>query len=198
MTGSAWLPDEVHAIVDLLAGYSLPWAVCGGWAVDLFAGRQTRAHKDIDVALLRRDQLVMQSYLSERGWSLEIAHDGVLTPWKPRLLIELPVHGVWCRNAAFRPDFLELLLNEGDEREFRFRRDSAIRMPFERAFVRAPCGVPVLAPELALLYKSAHPELPENAADWHTALPLLSSDAHAWLRNALARSNAHHPWLNDL
>lgn len=38
------------------ARYSLPWYVAGGWAVDLFLGRRTRPHEDIEVAVLRRDQ----------------------------------------------------------------------------------------------------------------------------------------------
>ena len=60
---------DVHQAVQLLAGYSKPWAVCGGWAIDLFLNHVTRAHKDVDFAILRKDQLMIQKYLSSQGWN---------------------------------------------------------------------------------------------------------------------------------
>jgi hypothetical protein len=63
---------ELQAIATLMAGYAHPWAVCGGWAIDLFLARQTREHKDVDVA--RRDQLQVRAYLVARGWRLQITH----------------------------------------------------------------------------------------------------------------------------
>jgi hypothetical protein len=53
---------DVYGAVKLLAGYSKPWAVCGGWAIDLFLHHVTRPHKDVDFAILRKDQL-----LNEKG-----------------------------------------------------------------------------------------------------------------------------------
>ena len=33
-----------------------PWFIAGGWAIDLFLGRKTREHADVDFALSRLDQ----------------------------------------------------------------------------------------------------------------------------------------------
>ncbi len=44
--------------------------VSGGWAINLFLGKQTRAHKDADVSILRRDQLKAARVLNK--W--EILH----------------------------------------------------------------------------------------------------------------------------
>ena len=193
------VPAELTAIARLMAAFDRPWAFCGGWAVHLFLGdRCSRQHKDVDIAVLRRDQLAVQSYLRERGWTLEVAHGGVLTPWAEGEYLELPRHGIWCRNPAHEPDFLEVLLNEGDDAVFRFRTDPSIALPLERAFLRSPSDLPFIAPEIALLYKAGNVAVEENAADFQTALPALDAGRRAWLRDALARRQPGHPWLSAL
>ena len=72
---------EVTKIGSLLRDLPCPWVVCGGWALDLFLGRVTRPHKDVDVAVARADQLVVRDYLLGRGWALERAEGGELIPW---------------------------------------------------------------------------------------------------------------------
>jgi hypothetical protein len=196
MTGAAAFP-EARAVTALLADFTRPWAFCGGWAIDLFLDRQTRAHKDVDIAVARRDQLRLQAYLAGRGWHLQIAHQGTLTDWQPGEYVELPRHGIWCQNPAAEPDFLEILLNEIDDGIFRFRRDPTVTRSLDEAFIRAPGGLPILAPEIALLYKSSSLE-PENRADFQAALPALNPSRRAWLGDALARQNPAHPWLADL
>src|SRR5262245_46571552 len=46
----AWAPAEA---APRLAGCPVPWAVAGGWAVDLHLGRTTRAHSDLEIAIPR-------------------------------------------------------------------------------------------------------------------------------------------------
>ena len=43
-----WTPAEV---AERLAALTEPWCVVGGWAIDLFLGRRTREHDDIEVAV---------------------------------------------------------------------------------------------------------------------------------------------------
>ena len=188
--------DEVRKVGGLLRDCGREWFVCGGWALDLFLGRVTRAHKDVDVAVARRDQLEVRDYLRRRGWSLEKAADGRLSPWAEGEWLSLPLHGVWCRNEAHDPPFFELLLNEVDDELFRFRRDPALTLPRARtSFVSAP-GLPVLAPEVVLLYKSNSPD--EHAADFRNAAAALSDEARAWLKSALTKDSARHPWAGEL
>lgn len=40
----------------------------GGWAVDLWVGRVTRPHEDIDVLVLRREQPQVDAALTAAGW----------------------------------------------------------------------------------------------------------------------------------
>ena len=48
--------EQLASISELMRGFDGPWYVAGGWAIDLFLGRSTRAHSDVDIAILRRDR----------------------------------------------------------------------------------------------------------------------------------------------
>ena len=46
--------DPFAAVVELdrvMTGFDRPWFVSGGWAIDLFVGRVTREHEDIEMGL---------------------------------------------------------------------------------------------------------------------------------------------------
>ena len=187
---------EVRKVGALLGGLSCEWYVCGGWALDLFLGRVTRDHKDVDIAVARRDQLGVRDYLRRRGWSLEKASDGRLSPWDEGEWLAPPLHVVWCRNGAHDPPFFELLFNEVDDELFRFRRDQSVTLPRARMSFVSDCGLPVLAPEVVLLYKSNSPD--EYAADFRAAAASLSEESRAWLKGALAKNSARHPWADEL
>ena len=187
---------EVQKVGSLLSDLPCSWFVCGGWALDLFLGRVTRPHKDVDVAVARADQLVVRDYLLGRGWALERAEDGELIPWPDGERLELPSHAVWCRNSGRDPDFFEVLLNEIDGGGFRFRRDQSVTLARGRMSFRTPSGLPVLAPEIVLLYKSNRPE--EHDADFRSTAPSLSEEGRGWLKDALERLSARHPWAENL
>jgi Aminoglycoside-2''-adenylyltransferase len=186
------------SIAALLADFDRPWFFCGGWAIDLFLGQARRPHKDVDVALVRSDQLAAQAYLLERGWTLEKAVDGQLVPWTGGEFIALPVHTIWCRHATYKPDFLELLLNDTDGGSFLFRRDRSITLPLERMALRSVVGLPILAPEIVLLYKAKSSEQTENSMDFAAVLPALDADQRAWLHAGLSKLHPGHPWLEQL
>src|SRR5580698_11184903 len=64
-----------------LASLSTPWWISGGWALDLFAGAQSRAHKDLDIGVLRRDAVAAAGALA--GWEVFEAKNGVLAHLVP-------------------------------------------------------------------------------------------------------------------
>ena len=51
-----------------LDGAGLEHWFLGGWAVDLWVGRLTRPHEDIDVLVWRRDEGRIHEVLQEAGW----------------------------------------------------------------------------------------------------------------------------------
>lgn len=61
-----WCPLTPGEVAERLGAFNGPWWIAGGWAIDLFLGRQTRPHGDTDVLVLRCDQLALQQVLE--GW----------------------------------------------------------------------------------------------------------------------------------
>jgi hypothetical protein len=184
-------------IFQLMQGYNLTWAICGGWAIDLFLGKVTRSHKDVDIMIPRCEQLYIQTYLYERGWSLKVAAGGNLTPWKKGIFLQLPLHCIWCHNKDYQPNFVELLLNEMDGEYFHFRRDTSIVVPAEQALLQTKQGIPILAPEIILLYKAKH-DREENDHDFRVIVGALAPEKKGWLRDMLVNLYGHHKWVQYL
>jgi Aminoglycoside-2''-adenylyltransferase len=172
-----------------MRGYAAPWAVAGGWAIDLALGAVSRAHADVDLAAFRDDQRLLRAHLAE--WRWEYVDDGVLVPWHDNQWLALPVHELYATNDA--GSRIELLLNERDGHDWVFRRDPRVRLPLARAIVTSSSGLPALAPEVVLLYKSKEPRATDEA-DFGTALPRLDPFARRWLHDALGQCYEKHPW----
>ena len=186
------------ATAQLMRDYRHDWAFCGGWALDLYLNRVTRDHKDIDIAVWRKDQRSIGKYLRRRGWKMEITHQGSFSAWDVNEFIELPRHTVWCRHETHDPDFVELLFNEADETHFKFRRDPTITHALEQAIIDTPGGYRVLAPEIVLLYKSLESTRDHNQDDFDMTYPYLSDIQRNWLKDALHKRNNQHEWLKVL
>jgi hypothetical protein len=184
-------------LASLLRGGDLSWWIAGGWAIDLFVGRQTRPHGDTDVLVLRRDQLAVQAALG--GWDLHTADPpGTLRPWAPGEVLPAAVHDIWCRAAPDAPWALQLMLADAEGGRWVFRRDRRISGPLARLGRRSPEGLPYLAPEVQLLYKAKRPPRPKDEADFAAALPLLGDEGRRWLAAALATYDPAHPWRSRL
>ena len=189
---------DLHKIKEMLVKAQFSWFVCGGWAIDLYLGTVTREHKDVDIAIWRKDQLLLQQYLTERGWTIDVAGGGKLIPWAAGDFIELPKHNVWCTNEKHNPDFLEVLFNEEDGESFLFRKDFSIKRPLSQTIRQSNLGISYLAPEIVLLYKSRHHDELQNQADFAAVSPLLSDESRVWLKNSITMMNQEHPWLANL
>jgi hypothetical protein len=57
-----WRPDEA---ASRLAGVEAPWCVAGGWALDLWRGKETRSHADLEIAILRPQFWVFRARLRD-------------------------------------------------------------------------------------------------------------------------------------
>lgn len=187
-----WEPFVPHEAAELLDRLAVPWWIAGGWAIDLFLGRRTRDHEDLDVGLLLRDQLAVQATLS--GWDLHPAGGGVLRPWPPGENLPPDVHDVWCRPAPNAPWALQFMLNEAEGEDWLFRRDPGVRRPLAEIVLRDRDGLPFLAPEVQLLFKSKQPR-PKDEADFAAVLPYLDEGRRRWLSEVLARVQPGHPWI---
>ena len=184
--------DEAAAI---LAGFDRPWGLAGGWALDLFLGRKTRDHEDVDVATLRRDQAALRAHLA--GWSLSKVIRGTREPWRQGERLAPPVHEIHAVRATGRLRRLEILLIEADGDRWAFRRDPRVTCPLDRIALRSRSGVPFLAPEIVLLYKTKDPR-PTDELDFRIVEPPLAAKPRRWLRDALRMGYPDHPWIIGL
>ncbi len=49
-------------VATLMRDFKPNWFIAGGWAIDLFLGKVTRPHQDIEIAIFRKDQLALRDY----------------------------------------------------------------------------------------------------------------------------------------
>jgi hypothetical protein len=100
------------------------------------------------------------------------------------------------------PWLCEFLLNEHEGEEWVYRRHPAVRMPLAEVGIVTPDGLPVLAPQIVLLFKAydltAEAGAAKAEADFRAALPHLAPSARAWLVEALDESLPDHPWTARL
>ena len=62
---------EVHAVLSNLTAAGCSFWVGGGWGVDALVGRQTREHRDLDVAVAATDEALALSVLDHLGYAVE-------------------------------------------------------------------------------------------------------------------------------
>jgi len=189
------LRDPLDA-AKLLEGVDAPWWVAGGFAIDAFVGATgRRPHEDVDAGLLARDQETMRGVLA--GWEhFCVDPPGTLRPWLEGEHLHEPIHDVWCRPTAADPWRLALMLNPSRGETLVYRRDPRISRPvssltFERN------GIPYLAPEIQLLFKSKGLR-ERDELDFRDSAPLLAASQRAWLATALRLTSPAHPWLARL
>ena len=188
------LSSDLLRATEVMRAHRTPWGIAGGWAIDLFVGAATRPHADVDIALLRDDQDALRRTLA--GANVEKLVSGGRLPWSAGEWLEPPVHEL----HATWPDgtHLELTLNECDSKtgEWIYRRDPRIRLPLSRMF-RAAGDIPILAPEIVLLFKSKAPA-PKDEADLQAASPHLDDASARWLRDAIVTTGGERRWAEML
>lgn len=193
-----WSPQEVARFFTRLAA---PWWIAGGWAIDLFLGRQTREHEDIDIQFLRRDQHAVRALFG--AWDMQAAlppprdESWPFQPWRLDDVLDVTIHDVWCRPASIQPWALQLMVADTHDEQWVSRRSPRIVRPVAALGGVTADGIPYLAPEVQLFYK-AKGRRPKDEADFRSALPALDRVRQQWLRDALATTHPHHPWLDLL
>jgi len=187
-----WRAVRPHQAARWFSSVNIPWWIAGGWALDLFLGRETRPHQDLDVGLLRRNVLDMLRLLP--AWEFFEAQNGVLTRLGVGDAPALDVHSLWGRPVGTDLWMLELLLDESEDDDWVFRRQPAIRRAHGTIVRRSPEQIPYLAPEIQLLYKAKCPRL-RDRADFGRTAPSLDSASRAWLLDALVWLDPEHEWI---
>lgn len=192
---AVWRSVRPAEVLDWLAPLSVPWWIAGGWALDLFLGEVTRPHGDIDVGIFRCDALSVRATLSD--WEFFEAQAGSLTRLELHTAPRKAVNSLWSRRRGESAWTFELMLDEGGGNAWTFRRSNTIRRPLEIAVQRSSEGIPYLAPEIQLLYKSKEVR-PNDQVDFERVVGRLHQEARAWLRTSIASMYPSHAWLSEL
>ena len=185
--------EQCQSITTLMNQFNKHWFVAGGWAIDLYLGKETREHNDLEIALLRKDQLNLKAYLNE--WDFKKVVKGELYIWGDEFL-ELPIHEIHASNSLTE-NHLEILLNETKDNYWIFRRDTRISLPIDLIWRISNTGIPYLTPEIVLLYKARHTREKDHQ-DFHTIKDYLQYEQKQWLRAALELHEPNHTWIQFL
>ena len=186
----AWHPGEVaRRLVDV----DVRWYVTAGWALDLFHGRQTRPHDDLEIAVPEHAFPAIRDALAE--FELFAIGDEYAHPLDDRMLAEH--HQSWVREPATGVWRLDVMREPWDGDTWVCRRDARIRLPATRVIARTADGIPYAQPEIALLFKAKAPR-EKDEADFERVLPLLGLRQRQWLGTALGLIHPQHHWLSEL
>ena len=187
---SAWDPWSPEEVAERLGTIGLPWAVVGGYAIDLWLGRTTREHSDIEIAILRPDFPRFRScfpnhtlYTAGKG-EIHLLPDGENTPAE--------IHQNWLLDEERMAWRLDIMLEPGDPDTWVFRRNESVQRP-RSTMVGHRNGIPYLMPEGVLLYK-ARATRDKDERDLQNVLPTLSQAQKNWLRDMLHTVHPGHRW----
>jgi hypothetical protein len=187
----AWTPPEIS---QRLAGVTAPWYVAAGWALDLFRGRQTRRHSDLEIAIPAADFAEISGRFS--GYIFDGVGQNCL--WEdatPEVLAA--THQTWLRDAASGDYLVDVIREPHEGQTWICRHDPTIRQPYDEIICHTADGIPYLAPELVLLFKAKHAR-PKDQGDFEGALPELSPAQRKRLVELIGHVYPEHRWLAEL
>jgi Aminoglycoside-2''-adenylyltransferase len=190
----AWTPERAAQALERV---SAPWAVAGGWALDLWLGRQTREHEDLEIAVPNDFFAEIQARLENLGLKLIANFNGQMTALAPG---EAPGRGfqTWVMDPAVDGWVMDVFREPGDAETWIYRRTGELSAPRAWATGRSAAGIPFVAPQIVLLFKAKAATRDKDEADFALAAPRLSPEARDWLVAGLKVVQPGHPWIDRL
>ncbi len=190
-----WEPLTPQQVAERMRDLDIPWWIAGGWALDLFAGRQTRAHADIEVSVFRADEAKLRRQLV--GWEFFVADAGTLTPLSDQKALPEAAHELWAREKGHDAWQLEILVEERDGDRWVYRRDPRIGAHVRDLGRFSNDGIPYIRPDVQLLYKSKSSRGVDES-DLIALLPRLDAYQRATLSAWISAGDPTHRWLARL
>ena len=188
----AWRPEE---ITRRLSEVRAPWYVAAGWSIDLFLGRETRAHEDLEIAVPHARFGEVAAALP--GMEMFVIGDGMAWPLATAGAEFEKEHQTWIREPESGLWRVDVFREPSADGQWVCRRDERIRLPYDRIIRHTKTGIPYCRPEISLLFK-AKAFRPKDEADFANILPHLDDVSRNWLADALRIANPDHRWLRDL
>lgn len=189
---AAWTPQEAAL---RLAGVETPWAIAGGWAIDLFLGRERRAHEDLEIGAPAGRFGEIASALGELEF--HVVARGVAAPVAEARESMKTVHQTWGLDRAANVWRIDVFREPHDGDHWVARRDESIRLPYDELIEHTADGIPYERPEVVLLFKAKHSR-PKDEADLAAVLPHLNVERRRLLARWIEQVHPGHFWLPDL
>ena len=192
----AWDAWHPRVAADRMAGVDFPWFVAAGWAIDLFLGRPTREHGDLEISVPDSLFETVPQRFPELDFHVPQG-EGRLAPMTEENLAGDDSHQTWGYDRAAGVWRMDVFREPHDEQTWICRRDESIRRPYAELIARTADGIPYLSPEVVLLFK-AKAARSKDRADFDNVLPRLTDEQRAWLARALRIVHPGHEWLARL
>lgn len=193
-----WGPMSPSAVAALFARADARWWLSGGCALDLWLGRVTRAHSDIDVSVLRSDAGNLLRHLPLHLVPFT-ARSGELVP-----ITDPPTpsnsedatgaYNVWVLNNTTDRWVLQINIEEGDAQRWRYRRSPHVSRAWDEAVLSASSRIPIVHPAVQLLWKSQQP-VDKDDNDFREVIPALGIRDRDWLVGAMKAAHPGSRWL---
>lgn len=193
---------------DFLSNLQIRWAVCGGYALDLFLDRPIRVHSDIDICVFEKDRDTILRYMLKNNWRVfEFRGQGKLRPLNDTSISDVGRNLMCmkgeCDIVRFYPcedpgliyhhflhvgintfNYVEFLFSKTNNKHFVFDITKNIYRDLSKAILFNE-SIPYLAPEIALLYKSSQAEREEYHYDFEQTYPHMSLEQQEWFEKNL-------------
>ncbi len=190
VTWEPWTPEDV---ASHLSGTRARWYVVAGWALDLFMGRQSRPHDDIEIGVPAGDFPEIRKALAE--YDFDVVDSGRRWPLLSDAFAS--TFQTWLRDTRSGVYHLDVFRDPHSGSEWICRRDERIRMQYAQLICYSGSGIPYMSPEVALLFKAKNLR-EKDQVDFDAVLPLLSPHQIAWLRVNLELVHPGHIWVKAL
>ncbi|OMF37667.1 hypothetical protein BK133_03745 [Paenibacillus sp. FSL H8-0548] len=190
-----WVTLNVPEVCTIYSKIPVTWCIAGGWALDLYVGKQSREHDDVDLIILREEQLTTFQYLS-KDWTLYKAENGKLDRWEEGEFLAV-TNDIWVSKDSNSPWAFQIMLIDSNHDSWIYGREKSIRRPMADIIAKTKEGIPYLKPEIQLLYKGGSLKIREkDHNDFLNVLPLLEPQSKEWLKASLQTQFPEgHVWM---
>ena len=192
--------EELQAVCRFMTDFPGRWWVGGGWFIDLWLGRQTREHEDIELCVLRTDQAAIYIYCPDWQYFTPINNDWApiavgtrLEP--PQLMLQLQRTPQTHITTPDMPPTFEFLLNDSLAGEWIQDDEREVRLPLDQVYGTTTFGIPAAVPELVLLHKAWTVPRAKDDHDFEQIREQLRDDQRIWLTKHVRRTRPEHRWL---
>jgi aminoglycoside-2''-adenylyltransferase len=190
-----WKPWRPEDAARLLASVDVPWAVAGGWAIDLFLGSERREHEDLELGVPEQSFSAIASQLPMLEFFVVAPGVTASVECEPVRLAE--THQTWGLDRAARVWRLDLFREPSADGLWVCRRHEQIRLPYSELIQRTGDGIPYVRPEVVLLFK-ARGARPKDESDLAAVLPRLNAVRRSLLAGWVELVHPGHFWLPDI